>query len=213
MGDAARAELSALESDIAVSVDDGVLGSRAEQVHQSLNPHPLATRFANNDRQSLRARLSSGTGITPEEGDEIRSEIRRRRARIGELMGAVETPGAGADQRRTATDAEILSRPPPLTQAQITEIFEFYCNFGRTNAQTYQETMDSFMFMKFARECPGLLEGSVSGYGCVCADEACKHKPLQFIALQQHCGSNGCGSHLCQGEAQRRATHHFQSLP
>eukprot|EP01138_Halocafeteria_seosinensis_P011332 gb/GECG01011575.1/.p1 GENE.gb/GECG01011575.1/~~gb/GECG01011575.1/.p1 ORF type:complete len:757 (+),score=97.71 gb/GECG01011575.1/:1-2271(+) len=46
---------------------------------------------------------------------------------------------------------------PTLTQDQIHDIFDFYANFGRSAVMTVQETIDSFMFMKFARECPGLL--------------------------------------------------------
>ena len=41
-------------------------------------------------------------------------------------------------------------------------IFEFYANFGRSAVQTYQDSMDSFMFMKFARECPGLLDRALT---------------------------------------------------
>ena len=46
---------------------------------------------------------------------------------------------------------------PTLTQEQIHDIFDFYANFGRSAVMTVQDTMDSFMFMKFARECPGLI--------------------------------------------------------
>jgi len=42
------------------------------------------------------------------------------------------------------------------------DIFEYYCNFGRSAVQSVQDSMDSFMFMKFARECPSLLEGRLS---------------------------------------------------
>jgi len=45
-----------------------------------------------------------------------------------------------------------------LSQQQIHEIFEFYANFGRSAVMSYQDSLDSFMFMKFARECPGLLD-------------------------------------------------------
>jgi hypothetical protein len=47
---------------------------------------------------------------------------------------------------------------PALSQEQIKEIFEFYANFGRSSVMTYQESMDNFMFMKFAKECPDLLD-------------------------------------------------------
>ena len=47
---------------------------------------------------------------------------------------------------------------PAINQEQLREIFEFYCNFGRTAIMTYQDSLDSFMFMKFARECPDLMD-------------------------------------------------------
>ena len=49
-----------------------------------------------------------------------------------------------------------------LSQEQLREIFEFYANFGRTAIMTYQDSLDSFMFMKFARECPGLMGGALT---------------------------------------------------
>ncbi|CAE7949705.1 Tppp [Symbiodinium sp. KB8] len=57
--------------------------------------------------------------------------------------------------------AELRGTAPPLDQTAIKEIFLFYSNFGRSRAQDYQESLDSFMFMKFARECPHLLDGRV----------------------------------------------------
>jgi hypothetical protein len=49
-----------------------------------------------------------------------------------------------------------------LTQEQIKEIFDFYANFGRSAIMTYLDAMDSFMFMKLVKECPGLLDDSVN---------------------------------------------------
>jgi len=62
------------------------------------------------------------------------------------------TPGFLESLRGTA---------PPLDQDAIEEMFLFYCNFGRTRKQDYLKSLDSFMFMKFAKECPGLLERSL----------------------------------------------------
>lgn len=43
------------------------------------------------------------------------------------------------------------------TQLQL--IFQYYCRFGRTGPRgTAQDTIDSFNFMRLARECPGLLD-------------------------------------------------------
>jgi hypothetical protein len=58
--------------------------------------------------------------------------------------------------------AELRSSAPPLDQEKIQEIFLFYCNFGRTRVQDYQDTLDSFMFMKFAKECPQLMDRTIS---------------------------------------------------
>lgn len=78
------------------------------------------------------------------------------------------------------------ARPAPttLTREQIREMFDYYANFGRSSkawtfagpvtqvtlthsfwfgtqpdAMGFQDTIDSFMFMKFAKECPDLLDG------------------------------------------------------
>ena len=45
-----------------------------------------------------------------------------------------------------------------LTQDEVREIFDFYANFGRSMVMTFQDSLDSFMFMKFAKECPDLLD-------------------------------------------------------
>jgi len=53
-----------------------------------------------------------------------------------------------------------------LTQEEIRDIFDFYANFGRTQVQTFQDSLDSFMFMKMVRECPpgpdGLLDANLT---------------------------------------------------
>ena len=63
-------------------------------------------------------------------------------------------------------------------QEHLQDIFSWYANFGRTAAQSRAETMDSFMFMKFAKECPGLLQGGyvaglVLGRCCIAAHLPC----------------------------------------
>jgi hypothetical protein len=49
-----------------------------------------------------------------------------------------------------------------LTKEEISDIFNFYANFGRSAVMDTMDSMDSFMFMKFAKECPALLGGGVS---------------------------------------------------
>ena len=45
------------------------------------------------------------------------------------------------------------------TAEQLRHIFRYYCAFGRTGAKgANEDTIDSLNFMKFARECPGLLD-------------------------------------------------------
>ena len=53
---------------------------------------------------------------------------------------------------------EDTAEPPALTRSQLETIFEYYANFGRTSVMTPQKSLDSFMFMKFCRECPGLMD-------------------------------------------------------
>ena len=98
---------------------------------------------------------SRGMGMGgADDADALEDEIRRRHeGRRAIARGAEMSP---------EDDTTILSRPPPLTQADIMEVFEYYCNFGRSAVQSVQDSMDSFMFMKFAKECPGLLEDEVS---------------------------------------------------
>ncbi len=62
---------------------------------------------------------------------------------------------------RSRESAEFIA--PSLTREQLEVVFDYYANFGRSGVMTPQKSMDSFMFMKFCRECPDLVEG------CVCA--------------------------------------------
>ena len=70
------------------------------------------------------------------------------------------TGGGGGGSGR-----ESAGGPPAINQEQLREIFEFYCNFGRTAIMTYQDSLDSFMFMKFARECPDLMDRRLNATG------------------------------------------------
>ncbi|RYY32609.1 hypothetical protein EON62_05150, partial [archaeon] len=66
----------------------------------------------------------------------------------------------GMSDEVSGADAYSTSHAPgtSLTPAQIREIFDFYCNYGRSAVMTYQDSLDSFMFSKFARECPDLMD-------------------------------------------------------
>ena len=45
------------------------------------------------------------------------------------------------------------------TSDQLKFIFNYYCTFGRTGGKgVNQDSMDSSNFMKFAKECPGLID-------------------------------------------------------
>jgi hypothetical protein len=60
-----------------------------------------------------------------------------------------EHAASESSSRSTVLDAN--------TQLQL--IFQYYCKFGRTGSKgDEQMTIDSFNFMKFARECPSLLD-------------------------------------------------------
>ena len=54
---------------------------------------------------------------------------------------------------------EAQGPPPPqaITEEHLRDIFSWYANFGRSGAQDHAEGIDSFMFMKFAKDCPDLL--------------------------------------------------------
>lgn len=48
------------------------------------------------------------------------------------------------------------------TSARIYEIFLYYCSYGRTSGRgATAHTLDSFNFAKFARDCPGLIDGEL----------------------------------------------------
>ncbi len=40
-------------------------------------------------------------------------------------------------------------------------VFDYYANYGRSGSMTHQKSLDSFMFMKFCRECPDLVDSYV----------------------------------------------------
>lgn len=48
------------------------------------------------------------------------------------------------------------------TNVMLQLLFQYYCRFGRTAGMNDEgtDTLDSFNFAKFTRECPGLLEGN-----------------------------------------------------
>jgi len=121
---------------------------------------------------------------------EVTEAIRTRRSRIQDLISGASrplaavgspTPRAGAASPRTGFGGSgalgggggmggggasvVSSSAPAINQDQLREVFEFYCNFGRSAIMTYQDSMDSFMFMKFARECPDLMDRRLNATG------------------------------------------------
>ena len=102
---------------------------------------------------------------------DLQLAIRARSAEIASLERRGKggsSRGRPAPQYPSTTNAEgqlVLTDPgalPKLTQVQIQDIFHFYANFGRSAVMTVQESLDSFMFMKFAKECPGLMDRTVN---------------------------------------------------
>lgn len=95
-------------------------------------------------------------GNTSMSSDEISAAVRERQDRLAGLA-------AGGEGRRGSIPTAVVSHPTKtLSQEQIYEIFEFYANYGRSAVMTYQDSLDGFMFMKFARECPDLLAGKLN---------------------------------------------------
>jgi len=80
---------------------------------------------------------------------------------------------------------EVAGGPPAINQEQLREIFEFYCNFGRTAIQTYQDSLDSFMFMKFARECPDLMDRRLNATGA-CGGARHPLAPAPALLARRH---------------------------
>ncbi len=124
--------------------DSSDLIAYAKQLAQAASPAPLrsADARANSSSRNNNDPMSFNKGTTPQR---MRSASRGRESSAGSV----------------ATHS-FSGTVPALTQDQIKEIFDFYANFGRTAAMTYQDSIDSFMFMKFVRECPGLLDDIVN---------------------------------------------------
>jgi hypothetical protein len=70
--------------------------------------------------------------------------------------------GMWTDEQGMPANAPHQQAPPNAdnmdTAEQLRHIFRYYCAFGRTGGRgANQDTIDSANFMKFARECPGLI--------------------------------------------------------
>ena len=84
---------------------------------------------------------------------EIEDAIQNRRSALNSNTAPRQ------QQQRSSTSASTPSHgTQSLNQENIKEMFEYYCNFGRSSVMSYQVSIDSFNFMKFARECPGLID-------------------------------------------------------
>jgi hypothetical protein len=111
--------------------------------------------------QSLAAQAAGRPSTAPLRAADSRANSLSR----DDGKGATPSRARSASRGRDSMNGSVAigsGAVPALTQDQIKEIFDFYANFGRTAAMTYQDSMDSFMFMKFVRECPGLLDDSVN---------------------------------------------------
>jgi hypothetical protein len=113
----------------------------------------------------VRAALAATTPGTTD-AYTLTSRARDLTRRIHEAMGLAPPVAPPADMPQAAPQAApstaLTSTTAPidgplLTREQLMEIFEFYANFGRSSVMTYQDMLDSFMFMKMCRETPGLL--------------------------------------------------------
>lgn len=102
-------------------------------------------------------------------------EKRRRQAKgmpVTSVGSPAQTTGAArrfdvengmwTDEQGLPANAPHQQAPPDAdnmdTAEQLRHIFRYYCAFGRTGGHgASQDTIDSSNFMKFARECPGLI--------------------------------------------------------
>lgn len=58
-----------------------------------------------------------------------------------------------------SVDGDADNAEPIDANVQLQLLFQYYCRFGRTGSGGDEEdTIDSFNFAKFTRECPGLLD-------------------------------------------------------
>jgi hypothetical protein len=122
----------------------------------------------------LMAELNETLAATMEGRSEDASAAQLRAQALRELVNEAEAAARAEEMAAELAEGEELvpeptrevledlaATAPPLDQERIKEMFFFYCNFGRTRAQAFQDTLDGFMFMKFCRECPHLLGGAV----------------------------------------------------
>ena len=108
-------------------------------------------RALESDLDLLRAEGGDSASTTEERAAAVRS----RQERIAQLR-------AGATPRAMQAPRALSPARVNITQEQIRDMFDFYANFGRTQVMTFQDSLDSFMFMKFVKECPGLLDDAVN---------------------------------------------------
>ena len=102
-------------------------------------------------------------------------EKRRRQAKgmpVSTMGSPAQAPGVArrfdvengmwTDEQGMPANAPHQQAPPDAdnmdTAEQLRHIFRYYCAFGRTGGRgANQDTIDSSNFMKFSRECPGLI--------------------------------------------------------
>ncbi len=110
------------------------------------------THMARTDREKRR-RQAKGMPVTGEgspaqpSGQAVRFDVQN---------------GMWTDEQGLPANAPHQAAPPDAanmdTAEQLRHIFRYYCAFGRTGGKgAAQDTVDSSNFMKFARECPGLI--------------------------------------------------------
>ena len=115
----------------------------------------LAADIAHFSQVQAEAQAAGDAAGAAEAGEAIRK-------RTVMLSGAMAARGAASPalsrSQHAAAAAAAEAGEIALTQENIKEIFEYYANFGRSSIMTYQTSIDSFNFMKFAKECPDLLD-------------------------------------------------------
>jgi len=113
------------------------------------------------ERENLQRDIDMLKSMDTGNSNDIANAVQNRQNRLDELAAGA-TPRTMQDNKALSGSALMSSGGRVLTQDQIHDIFDFYANFGRSAVMTYQDSMDNFMFMKFAKECPVLIDHTLN---------------------------------------------------
>lgn len=111
----------------------------------------------------------------------------RNRSRLEAAEAALFAAADAAQGRVDGEDRrEEETVPVPLdTNTQLQLIFQYYCRYGRTSGKETEDTIDSFNFMKFVKECPDLLDSLLTPTEVDLIFVKCKDKTARRLTYGQ----------------------------